>query len=77
MIFDQRDHTFVIRTVGVMEIRFVDQNHCVRRSFGDEIAQIVLWRDARRWIVRVADVNQTFAVRGRAHFLEIMRKAAG
>ena len=56
-----------------MEISFVDQDHCFGRSLRDEIAEVVLRRDTCGRIVRIADVNETF-LRGRAHFLEIVRE---
>ena len=71
MIFHQRDHAFVFGAVGVMEVGFVHQNHRVARSLLDETAQIAFRSDARRRIVRVADVNQTF-LRGRSHFSQVV-----
>ena len=59
MIFHERDHTFVVGAIGIMKIRFVYENHRLRRSLCNEIAQLVLWRDARGRIIRVADVDQT------------------
>ncbi len=58
-----------------MEIRLVHQNHRLARSFLDETAQIAFRSDARRRIVRIADVNQTFLC-GCSHFTQIVREAA-
>ena len=54
-----------------MKVRFVYENHCFAWSSPEEIAQLILGRDARRGIIRVADVNQT-SPRGGKHFWKIM-----
>src|SRR4030095_5662298 len=58
-----------------MEIRFVDENHCFGRSLRDEIAQLVLRRDAGGGIVWITHVNQA-ALCSSDHFRKIVRKAA-
>ena len=68
MLFHQWNDTFIIGAVGVMKVRFVNKNHGLARRFRDEIAQLILRRDAGSGIVRITDVNQT-ALRGGKHLL--------
>ena len=76
MIFDQRNHSLVIGSVGVVEIGFIHQNRRFAWSFVDELAQFVLGRDAGSGIVWVADVNQTFISR-REHFWKVVTESGG
>ena len=73
MIFDQRNHTLVVGTVGVVEVGLIHQNHRLPRNLGDEFAHFVLRRDAGSGIVRVADVNKPLLRRG-CHFVQVMAK---
>src|SRR5438445_11958400 len=59
-----------------MMVSLIYKNHCLAWSFGNEVPQLILWRDAGRGIVRVADVNQTFICR-REHLWQIVAEAAG
>src|SRR2546428_10892661 len=63
MILDQRNHAFVLGTVGVVIVSLVHENHRLPGSVGDELAHFFLRSDAGRGIVRVADVNQTLTSR--------------
>src|SRR6266436_5985080 len=74
MILDQRNHNLVVRTVGVVEVSLVHQNHGLAWSFGDIFSQFILWRDAGGGIVRVANVNEPLLGRV-GHFSKIMTKA--
>src|SRR6266542_377112 len=76
MILYQRDHTFIIETVGVEEVSFVYQNHRLMRSIRDEFPQLILRRNAGGGIIRIADVNQSL-LRHSQHFGKIMSKGGG
>ena len=54
-----------------MKVRFVNQNYRLAWNLVDEIAQLILWRNAGRRIVRIADIDQSFA-RRRQHLRQIM-----
>src|SRR5207253_10500866 len=68
--------TLVVRAVGVMQVRFVIENHRFARSLRDEIAQIMLESDTGGGIVRVSDINQT-SLRSGKHFRQVMREGGG
>src|SRR5205823_10247007 len=51
------------------------EDHCFAWSVCDKFAQLILWRNAGRRIVRVADINQPVLGRSR-HFWQIVSKAA-
>ena len=76
MIFHQLDRRFVLWAVGIMKVRLVHENHCVARRVCDEIAQLVLWRDAGGGVVRITDVNQT-SICGGKHLGQIVGEGAG
>ena len=59
-----------------MKIRFVHENRCLAWGLRDEVAQILLRRNAGGGIVRVADVDQAL-LRGSKHFRKIMREGRG
>jgi hypothetical protein len=59
-----------------MEIRFVHKNHCFGRSFGYGIAHFIFRRNAGRWIIRVANIDQTSACGGK-HFEKIVTETIG
>src|SRR5438105_1870966 len=75
MILEQRDHTLVLGTVRIMMVSFIHENHRLPGSFRDEIAQLILWRNAGGRIVWVADVNESFSCSGR-HLGKIVAKDA-
>src|SRR6266446_1563923 len=74
MILNQRDNTLVIGAIGVVVVSLVDENHRLRACFRNEVVELILWRDAGRWIVGVADVNESF-LRRRGHLWQIMAEA--
>src|SRR5215510_2806148 len=76
MVFCETDDTLVVGAIGIMKIRFVDENHRLRRSRCEEISKFVLWRYAGGRVVWVADVNQT-RFRGITHLRKVMLKTAG
>src|SRR5713226_2054623 len=61
MILDHWNHAFVISTVGVMMVGLVNQDDCLAWRFHEQVAHFALWRNARRGIVRIANVDQAFA----------------
>src|SRR4029453_2592957 len=75
MLLYERDHALVVGAVSIMKGRFVHEDHCFARSFRDEIAHLILRRDAGGGVVRIADVDQT-CLRGSKHLRQIVSKAA-
>ena len=73
MLPDQRNHALILRTVGVMIIRLVHQNHGVVRHALDKLAHFVFRSDAGGGIIRIADVNQA-ALRCGQHLPQIVTK---
>ena len=76
MIPYQRNHTLVVGAVGVMEVRFIHENHRFAWRFSDEFTEFILGRNASSGIVRVTNIDQT-SLRGGKHLWQIMRKAGG
>src|SRR5712671_3553272 len=74
MVADQRYHAFIVRAIGVVKISLVHQNHGLPGDFVDELADFILWCDAGRGIVRIADINQSLAG-GCRHFREVVTEA--
>ena len=40
-----------------MKVRFINENYRLAWNFVDEIAQLILWRNARCRIVGIADID--------------------
>src|SRR5438094_9452593 len=60
MIFNERDYTFIIRTVGVMVIGPVHQNCRLRRRLSVDVAHFILGGSSGSGTVRTPFAEQPF-----------------
>src|ERR1044071_5078144 len=73
MILDQRNHALVVGAVCIMMVSLIHENHRLPGRFRDELAQLILWRNAGGRIVWVTDVDQSL-FRSRRHLRKVVAK---
>src|SRR5260370_26812689 len=59
-----------------MKVSLLYQNSCLPRGLQDDVAALVLRSDAGRGVVRVADIDQSFAGR-RQHSWQVVTETTG